>query len=59
MHQPSAIGSQTVLKPEHFHISASFALADPDPLEQRIRDCQERDSDVVKGLEALKSKGPR
>ena len=51
--------ARVVLKPEHFRINASFALANPDPLEQRIRDCQERDTDVVKGLETLKSKGPR
>ena len=50
---------QIVLKPEQFKIAAATALADPSPLEQRIRDCTEREQEVVQALKTLQSKGPR
>ena len=50
---------QIVLKLEQFKIAAATALADPSPLEQHIRDCTEREQEVVQALKTLQSKGPR
>ena len=49
---------QIVLKPERFaRLAATHVFTSP--LEERIRECSERESEVVKNLETLAKMGPR
>ena len=50
-----------VLKPEHFQTIAATAFAEAEPLalEQRIRDCSARETEVAQALAVVRKKGPR
>ena len=50
--------NQTVLKPTHFKILAATSTQG-DSLEQQIRDCTQRETEIVQALATLKAKGPR
>ena len=50
---------QTVLKSEHFKVLAGTAFAELPPLEQKVRECTERETEVAQALSVLRSKGPR
>ena len=50
-----------MLKPEHFLAIAATAFAEAEPLalEQRIRDCSARETEVAQALAVVRKKGPR
>ena len=50
---------QIVLKPDHFKVIAATAFTEMLPLEKRIRECTERETEVLQALSVLKAKGPR
>ena len=50
---------QIVLKPDHFKVIAATAFTETLPLEKRIRECTERETEVLQALSVLKAKGPR
>jgi transposase InsO family protein len=50
---------QLVLNPECFVTLAATTFAKPPALEQKIRDCSDREVEVAQALEVLRKKGPR
>ena len=50
---------QIVLKPERFRVAATATLAEIPVLENRIRDCTHRETEVAQALTTLRKKGPR
>lgn len=50
---------QIVLVPRQLHQIASTVIADPNPVKERIRECSEKEAEVVSALEKMKRTGPR
>lgn len=45
--------------PRQLHQIASTVIAGPNPVEERIRECSEKEAKVVSALEKMKRTGPR
>lgn len=51
--------NQIVLVPRQLHHIASTVITGPNPIEERIRECSEKEAEVVSTLEKMKRMGPR
>lgn len=50
---------QIVLIPRQLHQIASIVIAGPNPVEEQIRECSEKEAEVISALERMKRTGPR
>ena len=50
---------QIVLVPRQLHAIAATVVAGPNPLEDQIRKCVEKEAEVVSALEKMRRTGPR
>lgn len=50
---------QIVLVPQQLHQITSTVIASPNPVKERIRECSEKEAEVVSALEKMKRTGPR
>lgn len=51
--------NRIVLVPCQLHQIASTVIVGPNPVEERIRECSEKEAEVVSALEKMKQTGPR